>query len=196
MLQNPQGYGGYMPYPDQQLGFDPSMYPQGMAYQGASPAGLPPRPMEGAGAGGIHPSRLAAMGPPGASSPMGMIPMGSPMGMPPQLAGQIRPFEDGQMGQGAPKRPRIAKLPGGQFYPVRIVDISMRTIANRIIYRKPIGSACIRTPSPSPCNCLRCLTSPNGSSTAPSSKSRICRFTFWFPPCVIVSSRSLMHRCL
>jgi hypothetical protein len=111
MMQNPQGY---MPYPDQPA-FDPSMF--NTPYQGASPAGLPPRPMDGMGVGGIHPSRLAAMG--GAGSPMGM-PMGSPMGMPPQLAGQVRPYEDGQAGQGPPKRPRIAKLPGGQFYPVSI----------------------------------------------------------------------------
>ncbi|KAJ9095485.1 hypothetical protein QFC20_006628 [Naganishia adeliensis] len=115
MLQNPHGYdGNYMPYPDQPA-FDPSMFNMpNMPYQGASPAGLPPRPMDGMGVGGIHPSRLAAMG--GAGSPMGM-PMGSPMGMPPQLAGQVRPYEDGQTGQGPPKRPRIAKLPGGQFYP-------------------------------------------------------------------------------
>ena len=81
--------------------------------------------MDGAGAAGIHPSRLAAMGTPGAASPMGMMPMGSPMGMPPQLAGQVRPYEDGQMGQPIPKRPRISKLPGGQFYPVSLYKSRM-----------------------------------------------------------------------
>lgn len=125
MLHNPQGYdGNYMPYADQPA-FDPSMFNMpNMPYQGASPAGLPSRPMDGTAAGGIHPSRLAAMGGAGALSPMGM-----PMGMPPQIAGQTRPYEDGQTGQGPPKRPRIAKLPGGQFYPVSATATCRRTIS-------------------------------------------------------------------
>ncbi|KAJ9119070.1 hypothetical protein QFC22_003561 [Naganishia vaughanmartiniae] len=127
MLPQYNGAGGYMPYPDQPA-FDPSMFGMpSMPAQGTPSTmmgtpgamGLPPRPMDGAGTTGIHPSRLAAMGGAGAASPMGMPPaMGSPMGMPPQLAGQTRPFEaDGQSGQGDAKRPRIEKLPGGQFYP-------------------------------------------------------------------------------
>ena len=117
-------YGEFRPFHDQPA-FDPSMFnsspmPPHMQGPGPSgdfgnqspsaPGGLPVRP------GGIpmHPSRMAALG-----GPPPFNGMGSPV---PPATGQIRPFDAiGSPGEdGQAKRPRIEKLPGGQYYPVRL----------------------------------------------------------------------------
>lgn len=80
---------------------NPAPYGDGMY---APQAGAPP---------GVHPSRLAQMAP------------GSPY-PPPQSAGQTRPLEADSASEtgSAPKRQKVAKLPGGQLY--HVSDIVVR----------------------------------------------------------------------
>ena len=112
-LQPVNPYGQFMPFHDQPA-FDPSIF-----NSSPMPHQLQPMaPPTDASAGGrpaavaMHPSRMAALGGPPPFQG------GSPV---PPVAGQTRPFEAMQSPGEDPssKRPRVDKLPGGQYYPVR-----------------------------------------------------------------------------
>lgn len=75
----------------------------------------------------MHPSRMAALG-----GPPAFDGMASPV---PVAVGQVRPFDaiDSPGEDGQAKRPRIEKLPGGQFYPVCYCTV-MRNGSLCIVY--------------------------------------------------------------
>lgn len=82
----------------------PPLHYQGM--DAAQPFGYQPAPPGSAnGPPGMHPSRLAALA------------AGGPMGISPQ-AGMVRSADEMEGVESMPaKRQKIAKLPGGQYYP-------------------------------------------------------------------------------
>jgi splicing factor 3A subunit 1 len=111
-LQPVNPYGQFMPFHDQPA-FDPSIFnssPMPSQMQPMAPpsdASTASRPAAVA----MHPSRMAALGGPPAFGG------GSPI---PPIAGQTRPFEaiNSPAEDPTSKRPRVDKLPGGQYYPV------------------------------------------------------------------------------
>jgi hypothetical protein len=83
----------------------PPLHYQGM--DAAQPFGYQPAPPgTAASPPGMHPSRIAALA------------AGGPMGTPPQT-GMVRSADEMEGADGMPpaKRQKVAKLPGGQYYP-------------------------------------------------------------------------------
>jgi splicing factor 3A subunit 1 len=102
----------------------PPLHYQGM--DAAQPFGYQPAPPGSAASPpGMHPSRIAALA------------SGGPIGTPPQ-AGMIRGADEMEGAEGTPpaKRQKIAKPPGGQYYPeadwINMHPVSASALSRRI----------------------------------------------------------------